>query len=29
MLSGSTLHAAILINPQGWKFPNIVTPRRK
>jgi hypothetical protein len=21
----STVHAAILINPQGWRFPNIVT----
>ena len=29
MLSGSTVHAAILINPQGWKFPNIVTAKKE
>ena len=29
MLSGSTAHAAILINPQGWKFPNIVTAKKE
>jgi len=25
----STIHAAILINPQGWRFPNIVTANKE
>jgi len=28
-LVSSTAHAAILINPQGWKFPNIVTAKKE
>ena len=28
-ISGSAVHAAILINPQGWKFPNIVTAKKE
>ena len=28
-LVSSIVHAAILINPQGWKFPNIVTAKKE
>jgi hypothetical protein len=28
-LVSTTVHAAILINPQGWRFPNIVTANKE